>query len=357
MNLMLMAEVTFWHYWVFLLLQEIRNPVKRVRPKYKDQDNEDKLSDLHDENEDKLSDLPECVLLHILSFLNTKYAVQTCILSKRWKNIWKRLPNLIICYSHFKNPSDFEYFFHRFLGTRDCSTALEVLDFCQENLDGYQSHLEWIARYAFTHNVKGVRMDVRKVQHLRSYFFSCDTLTSLHISVASPLQTLFPNSLNFPALTNLFLGSFDFGVDDDGRIEPFSAFKRLNSLILQNCRALDKQNLCISSGTLANLTIHGNFWKVNCCNFELYTPNVCTFDFKGIPSVQQLCGSYSNLSSVKHANINVTCFSKAAKTSLILYNWLVELANIESLTINSIILQVLYAMFGWFHFLLQQFFS
>ncbi|AES82311.1 F-box/RNI superfamily protein [Medicago truncatula] len=36
--------------------------------------------------EDRLSDLPDCVLLHIMSFLKTKCAVQTCILSKRWKN-------------------------------------------------------------------------------------------------------------------------------------------------------------------------------------------------------------------------------------------------------------------------------
>jgi hypothetical protein len=156
MNLLSVAEVTFWHYSVFLLLQDIWNPVKRVRPKHNDHDNEDKLSNLHDENEVKLSDLPECVLLHILSFLNTKYAVQTCILSKRWKNIWKRLPSLIIGYSHFKDLRGFEYFVHGFFGTRDRSTAIEVLDFRQECLAGYQSHLEWIVRYAFTHIVKRV---------------------------------------------------------------------------------------------------------------------------------------------------------------------------------------------------------
>ncbi|RHN50462.1 putative F-box domain, leucine-rich repeat domain, L domain-containing protein [Medicago truncatula] len=357
MNLMSVAEVTFWHYWVFLLLQEIQNPVERLRTKYNDHDNEDKLSDLHDENEDKLSDLPDCVLLHILSFLNTKYAVQTCILSKRWKNIWKCLPSLIIGYSHFKDLKGFEYFIHGFFGTRDCSTALQVLDFSEECYVGYQSHLEWIVRYAFTHNVKRVRIDVRKVQHLQSYFFSCDTLTSLHICVAFRQRTLFQNSLNFPALTYFFLGSFDFGVDDDGRVEPFSAFKRLNSLILQNCRTLDKQNLCISSATLTNLTIDYGSWALGYCKFELYTPNLCTFVYKGIPPVQQLCGSKSNLSSVKHATIVVISLFQSAKTSLIIYNWLVELANIESLTINSTTLQVLYGMFGWFRFLLRQLFS
>ena len=95
------------------------------------------------------------------------------------------------------------------------------------------------------------------------------------------------------------------------------------------------------------------------CKFELYTPNLCTFVYKGVLSVQQLCGSKSNLSSVKHVNIDVNIdvisLSESAKTSLILYNWLVELANIESLTIHSPILEVLYGMFCWFHFLLQLF--
>ena len=288
--------------------------------------------------------------------MNTKYTVQTFIFSKRWKNIWKRLPSLIIRYSHFKNLRDLEYFFHRFFGTRDHSTPLEVLDFCEEHLGGYQSHLEWIVRYSFSHNVKRVRINVRSIQYNWSYFFSCDTLTSLHISVAFPQRTLFPNSLNFPALTYLFLGSFDFGLDDDGRVEPFSAFKRLNNLFVQNCRVLDKQNLCISSATLTNLTIDYGSWDIRFCKFELYTPNLCTFVYKGIPSVQQLCGSKSNLSSVKHATIVVISLFQSAKNSLIIYNWLVELANIESLTINSTTHQVLYGMFGWFRFLLRQLF-
>jgi len=299
---MLMAEVTFWHYCLFLLLQEIQKPVKRVIQKYS-----------CDDNDDKLSDFPDCVLLHILSFLNTKYAVQTCVLSKRWMNLWKRLPSFIIGYSHFKDLKGFEYFVHGFLGTRDRSTALQVLDFRQECLVGYQSHLEWIVRYAFTHNIKRVRIHVRKVKHFRFCFFSCDTLTSLHISVASP-RTLFPNSLNFPALTYLYLGSFDFRVDDDGLVEPFSAFKRLNSLILQYCRVLEKQNLCIYIECLTRQ--FNNTWKL--LGFWLlqlgviHTPNLCTYVYKGC-YVQQLCGSKSNLSSVKHATIIVISLSESCK--------------------------------------------
>ncbi|XP_058782729.1 putative FBD-associated F-box protein At5g56430 isoform X2 [Vicia villosa] len=43
---------------------------------------------------DLISDLSDCILIHILSFLDAKEAVQTCILSKRWINLWKTLPTL-----------------------------------------------------------------------------------------------------------------------------------------------------------------------------------------------------------------------------------------------------------------------
>ena len=45
---------------------------------------------------DRISSLPEDVLTHILSFLSTKEAVQTCVVSKRWKNTWAAVPILDI---------------------------------------------------------------------------------------------------------------------------------------------------------------------------------------------------------------------------------------------------------------------
>jgi hypothetical protein len=81
-----------------------------------------------EENEDKLSDLPECVILHILSFLDSKHAVQTCVLSTRWKHLWKRIPTLILHSSNFSTVKKFAIFVSNILTLRDSSTSLHALN-------------------------------------------------------------------------------------------------------------------------------------------------------------------------------------------------------------------------------------
>nr|AFK48553.1 unknown [Lotus japonicus] len=61
-----------------------------------------------EENKDRLSDLPDCILLYILSFVKAKHVVQTCVLSKRWKDLWKHLPTLILHSLDFTRLSSFK---------------------------------------------------------------------------------------------------------------------------------------------------------------------------------------------------------------------------------------------------------
>ncbi|KAE9605155.1 putative F-box domain-containing protein [Lupinus albus] len=80
-------------------------------------------------NIDRLEDMSDFFLLHIMKFMNVKDVVQTCILSKRWKNLWKSMTNLTLyCL-------DKSYIFSKFvsqmLSDHDSSLPLQNLDFAQ----------------------------------------------------------------------------------------------------------------------------------------------------------------------------------------------------------------------------------
>ncbi|KAJ8628461.1 hypothetical protein MRB53_021768 [Persea americana] len=51
----------------------------------------------------RISSLPESILLHILSFMDTNDAVRTGILSKSWRHLWTSVPNLNFVQSYRRN--------------------------------------------------------------------------------------------------------------------------------------------------------------------------------------------------------------------------------------------------------------
>jgi len=79
---------------------------------------------MHNETEvDIISTMSDCIILHIMDFLTTKKAVQTCIISKRWKDLWKHLRTLNISHVHFKRADFFKKFLNKVLKHREKSSA------------------------------------------------------------------------------------------------------------------------------------------------------------------------------------------------------------------------------------------
>ncbi|WVZ50643.1 hypothetical protein U9M48_001879 [Paspalum notatum var. saurae] len=56
-----------------------------------------------DDHPDRLSALPDCLLHTILSSLKARQAVQTCVLSTRWRHLWRSVPCLDVDLDEFKS--------------------------------------------------------------------------------------------------------------------------------------------------------------------------------------------------------------------------------------------------------------
>lgn len=80
---------------------------KRVRAKRSG----DRICDI-----DRLSQLPDSLLCQVLLNIPTKYVVQSSVLSKRWRNLWRYVPGLDLGYGDFPEYDAFVSFVDKFLG-------------------------------------------------------------------------------------------------------------------------------------------------------------------------------------------------------------------------------------------------
>ncbi|CAK8577883.1 unnamed protein product [Lathyrus sativus] len=296
-----------------------------------------------DEDKDRLSDLPECIILHILSFLSAQHAVQTCVLSTRWKHLWKRIPTIRLSSYEFRTLKKFSVYLSKILSLRDTSTALHAFDLFRHR-DIEHQLLKKFLKFVFSHNSHLQQLGISLCADsglILSCVSSCRALTSLKLSLhprgRELKETLFPKSLNLPLLASLDLTNFAFCGDDSGCAEPFLQFTKLNSLVICRCKVIDAQILSISSETLANLAMHNNSSLL--AKIKLYAPTLCHFNYIGSHHIHEICGS--GLSSVKKVNIKSLRFSASKEDALALFSWLLNFANIESLTVTSTVLQIL----------------
>ncbi|XP_058724554.1 F-box/FBD/LRR-repeat protein At4g00160-like [Vicia villosa] len=77
--------------------------------------------------EDRLSALPDSLIDHILSFLPTKDAFATSILSKSWKHLWRSQLNINLDDRPFPDTLAFHQFFNSLITMRD--NTLPILSF------------------------------------------------------------------------------------------------------------------------------------------------------------------------------------------------------------------------------------
>ncbi|KAI3464477.1 hypothetical protein Pfo_021140 [Paulownia fortunei] len=255
------------------------------------------LPKLLEMEEDRISKLPDAILQHILSSVDLKQAVQTSILSKRWKNLWSSLPNLNFNFTSLAIQSGmdlawsqfmprFTRFVIQFLSHRDGSSPVCKFQLSSSHRAATDSRfVEKCLDYAINHGVQHLDLDAYTYPTPFKFpdgLFASKTLRVLRLRQYTESITI-PKPFILPSLKTLYLERFKF--QDDGDIysfpkEPFSSFHNLEKLTLHRCEV---SGMIISASKLRILEIsfQDPLFSHEAKMEQISTPGLTSFKYEG----------------------------------------------------------------------------
>ncbi|KAL9383457.1 hypothetical protein Peur_023780 [Populus x canadensis] len=257
-------------------------------------------------NEDRISTLPNVLLHHILSFVDAVQVVQTCVLSKRWMNVWKSHPYLDFNFETFSSLINSDYyddevnnftdFIYHVLVRRHNLKAVKIsLDILR---DTRCSLVESLIYYAVKHHVEEISVNTAHWDMpivLPRCFFDCESLRSLKLKVDGGI--VLPKSLGLQSLKTLHLGG---ARNFDGKI--FSSCPNLENLKIEDIYLNTIENFNIHALNLKSLEILN--WRysriMRGCKVMLFAPKLTSFKFDGNTP---LFWSEVNLTSLDDVNV------------------------------------------------------
>jgi hypothetical protein len=301
--------------------------------------------DIQDGDTDRISALPNHILLHIIEFMDIKHSVQTCVLSKRWKDLWKSINNLMLQDELLLETSDiFNKFVYKILSGRHNSLPLHSLQYYA--VDPSKTVVLDLMKYAASHNVQQLMLNVKLMFKEQNFefppsIFYCHSLTFLKLdfkhmfpNFLNRSKNMFPKSLNLPALKTLHLISITFTTSNNGCAEPFSTCNMLNTLLLMSCYLQDDaQALCISNSNITSIIVGGTNKYEEARNYKVVfcTPKLTSLTITGHPTF--LAPSASNLPFIEEVNVDYT-FPSIPYEHLVMSSWLQLLANVKIMTLG-----------------------
>ncbi|KAL7592575.1 hypothetical protein Lser_V15G35343 [Lactuca serriola] len=301
----------------------------------------------HKQHDIDFSNLPDCILDQILSFMPTKDAVKTSVLSTRWKNLWVSVPNIdfddaLLCAREvdgWRRPhvTSFVNFVERVLRLCNPSKMEKFRLSCRVFRDAFQIR-SWIS-HAIMHNVQELDLSLfaKDPSMIPRSVFHNTSLVSLKIRMDCAIQL--PSHVSFPCLKALQLSYVQF-LHDDFTETFLSGCPVLEKLILFNNSF--KSNITISSSSLKSLTIRdlsrfGEIDDLSGCKIKIGAENLICFEYIGYLSNRIM---FSDTSSLDISFINIpTHNERLQKVANRAIDLLKQLQYVVSLRLSNLTLQ------------------
>ncbi|CAN0891703.1 F-box/LRR-repeat protein 25 [Linum grandiflorum] len=248
---------------------------------------------------DRLSDLPDFIVHHILSFLDARPLVQTSVLSKRWKSLWKYVDALNFSKSWLlSNPAGLERFVEKVVSLRsDCSRVTRVT--WDLGLYGRKDLVDDVLKYAASHGIEELYIcsfyDESRVL-FGSIWASYQSLKVLKLDETHIRKTDVALWSCFQLLETLTLTRCRL-VFADAATDAFANFPRLETLKLVNCQNQSAKSVLKVTGLkLLRLEIVSPVFH----SLEIVAPKLQSFTLK----FDEYClGRYKILLDVSKSNL------------------------------------------------------
>ncbi|CAH1412604.1 unnamed protein product [Lactuca virosa] len=251
-----------------------------------------------DAETDRLSSLPHDLIHHILSFMDMKYAVQTCVLSSKWKFIWTTLTHIKFSTSEFQQLGQFIRFARHVIANRNDQTDVSSLDF---SFDGTLSQIlvKVLLNYVVSHNIRNLNISTfERDRKLPNCIFESQSLKHFTLKNIHEDYCIAPQyPWDLPNLTTLHLNDF---VITDGRnenheyLDLFSKCVNLKKLSITECYMAEVKVFKVCAPRLEDLTITDCFLN----KLFISASNLQSFVYGGECPLCLLTNGFQNLEKV-----------------------------------------------------------
>ncbi|CAI0441634.1 unnamed protein product [Linum tenue] len=294
---------------------------------------------------DRLTHLPEPIIYHILSFLDTKAGVQTSILSRAWRSAWKNVPVLDFCSNSFSQYPSYRRYVDKVLSLRYLVNVEKLTYISNESSEEERADSQFgrVVQYALCHDTQHLAIGdrIRFHRYLRfsdlfGSILNCNirTLELRSIAIDSGFR-----SFGFQRMTTLKLDWCNFSFEQVEDLDPFSNFPCLQNLSLTNSSNRVPRHLRGGSFKVSGLQLLS--LKLELMKFRKFELDAPKLKLLHISEIAGFCSAFSELSlpSLDHADILFYPDSMAKKKHLV--SFFKSLHNAICLTLHSKTIQVL----------------